>query len=455
MDDNALAWCRRLVACRSVSNDGTRAIMEMCAREFLAPLGITAELLPSSNDREQVNLFAFIAGREAGSAPIVLNTHLDTVPPGDYSLWTECSGDPFNPTLKAGRIYGLGAADTKLDFAAKVLALAAGRPRRDVCLIATFGEERGLLGAREMAASGRLPRGALAYIGEASHLQVITAHKGLMAFELVVGFEPVHFRTQPLSRAVFSGRAAHSSTPRLGKNAIRDALEKWAANPAVPVLAINGGDAVNKVPARCELIIGGATPGFEGAAIEPLETTVSYRIPQDAMTAVARFVARLEQFADDNGPVEPDYAAPTLTCNAGVISSGEVSITLEFEMRPPPTLALQTVREGLSDMIERFKADFSGLTFIITEKRANPGFRSRLDGPTVELAMAALAKSGLPLDHGVKAGCTEAGVYADAGLEPIVFGPGPSTGVIHAPNEHNFVADVDGAIRFYTELLQL
>jgi acetylornithine deacetylase/succinyl-diaminopimelate desuccinylase-like protein len=59
----------------------------------------------------------------------------------------------------------------------------------------------------------------------------------------------------------------------------------------------------------------------------------------------------------------------------------------------------------------------------------------------------------LELRTNVKAGCSEAGIYAAAGLKPVVFGPGPSTGVIHAPNEYNLLSEVDEAARFYRELL--
>src|SRR5207253_6685786 len=98
----------------------------------------------------------------------------------------------FNPVIKDDRMYGLGTADTKLDLAAKITALAqAGKPRRDVYLVGTFGEEHGLIGAKEVAAAGMLPRGALAFVGEPSHLHVITAHKGLMAFEMAARFAPL------------------------------------------------------------------------------------------------------------------------------------------------------------------------------------------------------------------------------------------------------------------------
>ena len=113
MDEHTLAWCKRLIGCRSVTGEGTRAIAELCARELLIPHGIEPRLIPSVREGAgQVNLVAMVKGRAADRAPLVFNTHLDTVPPGAAELWTECGGDPFAATVKAGRIYGLGAADT-------------------------------------------------------------------------------------------------------------------------------------------------------------------------------------------------------------------------------------------------------------------------------------------------------------------------------------------------------
>ena len=456
MDDHVLSWCRRLVGCRSVTGEGTRDIVEMCARDLLQPIGIEARLIPSADEGpNQVNLLAIIKGTGNGGAPLVLNTHLDTVPPGDLALWTECAGDPFAATIKDGRIYGLGAADTKLDFIAKVAALASTPPRRDVYLVATFGEEHGLIGAKEIAAAGLLPKGALAFIGEASRCQVITAHKGLMVFRLTIRFTPHRADPSgPARRIVFTGRAAHSSTPALGVNAIRAALDAIATHSGIQVAAIAGGDAVNKVPARCEVIAAGDEADAIAQSIEPVPAP-GVTLPAVAMGAILRFIGALQEFADSAGGPEPDYAAPTLTCNPGVIRSDIDSITLEFELRPPPALALDMVREGVTRIVEEIAALFTEVRLDLTERRANPGFRIALDSETVEIAMGALARAGLPLEISVKAGCTEAGVYAAAGLKPIVFGPGPSTGVIHAPNEYNFFEDIDGAIRFYTELMRL
>jgi acetylornithine deacetylase/succinyl-diaminopimelate desuccinylase-like protein len=451
-------WCRRLIACRSLTREGTRQIAELCAGDLLAPVGIEARLIPSPAEGDsQVNLVAAVRGEDPSLAPILLNTHLDTVPPGDNALWTKCGGDPFNATIDGDRIYGLGAADTKLDFVAKAAALAeVGRPRRNVWLVATFGEEHGLIGAKEIVAAGIVPRGALAFVGEPSMAEVVTAHKGIVFFHLELRFEPLALR-QPVAarRAIFLGRSAHSSTPALGNNAILTALGAIADYPRPLVALISGGDAVNKVAARCELTVTGDVPELTAAAqIEPAAHPAQHVIPRAAIAALTAFISHLSDFANRNGPPEQGYASPTLTWNPGVIRSTDNSITLEFELRPPPSMSIDTVRAGVNQAAGTIAWLGEGVTVDLVERRANPGFRSPESSATVTLATAALAAAALPIKTAVKTGCTEAGIYAAAGLEPVVFGPGQSAGVIHAPNEYNLISQVEGATRFYRAILR-
>ena len=462
MDPALLEWCRRLVACRSVTAEGTRQIAQLCASEMLAPAGIAARLIPSTREgAEQVNLVAAIRGRDSSLKPVVLNTHLDTVPPGTPELWTACGGDPFAARVDGDRIYGLGAADTKLDFVAKVFALTAiGTPRRDVHLIGSFGEEHGLTGAKEIVEAAILPAGAMTFVGEPSRLEVITAHKGLMVFELRLGFTPLRIdEPMQVRRLTFAGKAAHSSTPALGINAIEIALEAMAINLKLNLAAISGGTAVNVVPARCDVVVAtdAALDVPIGGAIEAatFEGRIAEIIPLEVVTTMLRFISALRKYADTGGGDVPGYAAPTLTCNPGVIRSASGSMTLEFELRPPPGLALDDVRTGVARVVEEISRTAAGVSVALGEKRANPGFRAAAASETVEIAMGALASAGLELNSGVKAGCTEAGIYAAAGLEPVVIGPGPSTGVIHAPNEYNFLSDVEAAVRFYRALLDM
>lgn len=459
MEAALLQLCKRLISTPSVTTQGTRQIAELCAGEILSPAGISARIVASSGEgMQQVNLVAKIEGKDPGAVPLVLNTHLDTVPQGEPSLWTACAGDPFLPVLEGDRIYGLGAADTKLDFAAKMTALlGVRRPRRSVWLVGTFGEERGLLGAKELIASGALPRPALAFVGEPSGLELITAHKGLVVFTLTVRFTPPPLaNASRATRAIFIGRASHSSTPALGRSAIRDALLVLAAHPELRVLRIDGGDAVNRVPERCEVEIAGEAPhALAGAArVETLPGSAHQPIPAAVIAILARFLQELQTFADRSGPTQSDYASPTLTCNAGVLRSLGNVLELEFELRPPPGMALEAVTDGVALLVSDAAQAAPEIELKLNERRRNPAFRSADGSAAVECAIAAMATSGLACHTGVKTGCTEAGVYAAAGLDPVVIGPGPSTGVIHAPNEYNLLPQVEAAAAFYRNLLQ-
>lgn len=461
--------CRRLIATPSVTTEGTRAVAELCAREILGPAGIDAQTVASPrHGPSQVNLRAQVPGADPSLPPLVLSTHLDTVSPGDPALWTECGGDPFNPTAAGDRLYGLGAADVKPDFLVKAMALAATpTPRRTVYLIGTFGEERGLLGAKELADSGTLPPGGLAFVGEPSGLAVISSHKGLAVFDLAIGFEPVreHAPLAPARLAVI-GRAAHSSTPHLGDNAIVRALERLVQCPGAGVVSIRGGDAVNKVPARCEVTLAGAVAAqkFLSAVKNAIavEMSPSDRVAEDGtlippatLALLAQFVRELDGFAANAGPPEPDYAPPTLTCNPAVLRSEAGGLRLQFELRLPPRLALGELRQGLYQLADTFadSALRSGFRWSLHEERANPAFRANVEGAALAAAMEALGRCGLPRRTAIKMGCTEAGVYAAAGLDPVVFGPGPSIGVIHAPNEYAVISELAAALNFYRELL--
>ena len=77
-----------------------------------------------------------------------------------------------------------------------------------------------------------------------------------MVFELRLGFTPLRIdEPMQVRRLTFAGKAAHSSTPALGINAIEIALEAMAINLKLNLAAISGGTAVNVVPARCDVVV--------------------------------------------------------------------------------------------------------------------------------------------------------------------------------------------------------
>lgn len=228
------------------------AVCELLAG-WLEALGFDVRLLPVPDRAGKVNLIATL-GRGPGG--LVLSGHADTVP-WDEGRW---SVDPFRATERDGRLYGLGSADMKSFFAIALDAIRDVSPRElraPLIVLATADEESSMSGARALVAAGE-PRARYALIGEPTALEPVYAHKGILMESLRV-----------------RGRAAHSSDPSLGRNAIDGmhkviaALMRWRdtiarryrdARFAVPVPTLNfgalrGGDNPNRVCALCELLL--------------------------------------------------------------------------------------------------------------------------------------------------------------------------------------------------------
>jgi len=145
------------------------------------------------------NVIGLLRGAGAG-ASVMLNTHLDHVSPGDYSLWTS---DPFSGEIRDGCIYGRGAVDIKGPTACQVYAAAllreAGlRPAGDLYVVCAVLEERGGLGSQHLARELKTDR---AVVGEPSNNTLRRGHRGRVGLVVEV-----------------RGRAAHASTPARALN---------------------------------------------------------------------------------------------------------------------------------------------------------------------------------------------------------------------------------------------
>ena len=137
-----------------------------------------------------------------GEPGLVLQGHVDVVPPGDLARW---SGEPFGPRVDADRVHGRGTVDMKGGVVANIAALRAVQQAgielaRPVALHMVVGEEDGGLGA--FATLRRGHRGAACVITEPTSGTVVTAAAGALTFELTV-----------------PGRATHASTAYAGVSA--------------------------------------------------------------------------------------------------------------------------------------------------------------------------------------------------------------------------------------------
>jgi len=156
-----------------------------------------------------------VVGATAGEGvpALLLQGHLDVVPPGDPETWQ--GADPFSAAVRDGALHGRGACDMKAGVAAnlavvRTLRAAGVQLERPLAVHCVIGEEDGGLGA--FATLRRGHRGEAAVITEPTGARIVTATAGALTFRIEVG-----------------GRSAHGSMRREGVSAFEAFLPIYEA----------------------------------------------------------------------------------------------------------------------------------------------------------------------------------------------------------------------------------
>lgn len=305
--------------------------------------------------RGRPNVFGHLKGHGKDQT-LMLAGHMDTARTDGYS-------DAYLVKSEDGKIFGRGSCDMKAALAAylevvRILREAKVKLKGGLIVGGLIDEEYGMLGSKDVGMNG--PRANRGIIGEPSDLTVCPANKG---------------RVSLLIRAF--GKAAHSSVPEQGDNAILRMVKVLQAlstyntdllkrdphplcgqgrfSPGV----IRAGVQVNTVPDRCDLEVDCRTlPGetqeevyeelrerleplvkedssFKYGLTEPTWLIPANEVPSDdfvvrllleAYERVVRKPAQVHCFM--GGTDAPHMGFPTVICGPGSI--GQAHTTQEF-----------------------------------------------------------------------------------------------------------------------------
>jgi succinyl-diaminopimelate desuccinylase len=232
----------------------------------------------------------------------VFHGHLDVVP-----------GRPeqFEPRVEGDRLIGRGAYDMKGGLAAMMCALKdiEAHERVRVRLVCVPDEESEELDERSTDAvvNGGLT-GDFAITGEPTDMHIGVAAKGVLAMRIEV-----------------HGRAAHSSTPWLGDNAVLKAIDAFRAiqslpfsrestelfdRPSINLGRIEGGKALNMVPDECTMAVDvrylpGQDPGeilAQVRTIDGMEITRTFIHPPVTVSRTNTYVRALRDAVARSAP---------------------------------------------------------------------------------------------------------------------------------------------------------
>lgn len=339
-------------------------------RRFFEQRGIEVweqEVFPGRN-----NVIARIPGRDS-TRRIVFEAHLDTVSIKGMTI------DPFDPVVRDGKMHGRGSVDDKAGLAAMMHAVA------------------------DIHASGELPPCevwmAAVVDEEYSFRGVVKLCEGLQAAAAVVA-EPTEFRCVIASKGVLrwriktKGKAAHSSKPHLGVNAI---------------------------------------------------------------TAMARVVLALNEDHARMQPAAHPLLGPG-TCNVGVIHGGvQVNFVpdeavIEIDRRLLPGEEVPQVLEHYQALLDALMKQHPDVVAEMeTPMLQDWAFQTDAAAPLVQLARTLLGEMGRNDEVcGVPFG-SDASKFSRMGIPTILFGPG-SIDQAHAAVEYVECAEVEKALAFYTEI---
>lgn len=240
-DAEILELHRSLIEIPSISHD--EAVIVSYLADFLRSRTLPVEVMGNN----------VLAGNLKTPA-IMLNSHLDTVPPTDS--WTH---EPFAATLENGKVFGLGSNDALASVVAMTAATiraAAMNPEATPLLTLVADEETGGQGTElvlpELEKRGVRVKGVV--VGEPTELNIAMAQRGMLVLRLRAGGDVCHSANAHALGAtnaitILSRDLVKVSTLELGPQ--DDLLGQTSCEPTL----VEAGGARNTLPEEATAIL--------------------------------------------------------------------------------------------------------------------------------------------------------------------------------------------------------
>ncbi len=381
----------RLIQLPSVNPPGYTVNIAGFIRDWLGGLGFSTEFREYAKDKPNV-----IARVGRGKPVLILNGHMDVVPPGDESRWTY---PPFSGKVVDGRVYGRGATDMKGGLAVIMTVFAELAPLIErqgsgtLIFSATADEETGGHPGVESLVKDGVLIGDAAIVAEPSgSSRYYIGEKGLCQVRLVA-----------------RGRPAHGSLPILGDNAILRLV---------------------RAVLRAEELINEFNRGI--------------KLPSELLDALRNSAETYLEASKSSGLnltlSDFERVVGTVSFNPGVVRGGsKINMVpdyaeLELDMRVPPGTSPGQV-------IDYLRSGLNGLADVEVLDASEPNYTSPGE------AIVRLVHEGIEKVLGVTpkpiivTGATDGRYLRARGVPTVVYGPG-ELALAHAYNEYVTIDDL-------------
>ncbi len=440
--------------------------------------------------KRQLNLIAKIGDPlvdRTTKRGLLLLTHLDTVSPGLKENWTYLPGGPLCSEVKNDVMYGLGAADAKIDFICKLHAACSFRDRKfkePLYLVGTCAKEIGMIGARYLIQSMAVnPRCVL--VGAPTDLQIIGNNNKFIELKLSIDFSPIERDARGFNRRInihSFGESALSGYPSFGRSAILQLLnflEETSKNGfEIRFNKIYGGDFFSKIPdyASSEFYlsskqfedfkrffqryvyrksannsfnieIGGV--GDAGVKFLPVEIQKCF---EDIGALMCETVNKGDRGSADR-PQE-NYIIQNESTSWTGIRQRLSGLDLYFDVRLFPQTNIDIWKNEIKEKVHNLGAKYPGLNMMSSFETIHPHVSTKEDSWFLSLCRKEIEKSGVKQKSILSSYGSEAAHFYKAGYDVLSFGPGQAEGASSSPNEGCCIEQIEKAVQFYKGVIE-
>lgn len=235
-------------------SDFPNATEEACCRyitDILTQEGLHPRMVEAANGRP--NIYATLNGTEDGPT-FLFNGHLDVVP-ADEASWTY---SPFEPVIENGRVFGRGAADMKAGVASCIHAALflkrSGAPFKGrIVLFFNVDEEATNLGMKQFLSEQI--EADFAIIAEPTENAIHLGHRGNARYVIRTRGTPEHIAWATEPDNAIEKMADLVAALRVYRQSLLEKRHDFLGTASAGVTLINGGEAGNIVPGRCQITV--------------------------------------------------------------------------------------------------------------------------------------------------------------------------------------------------------
>lgn len=274
MSESPADLLARLLQHRTTNPGGDEPGLCRALATMLAERGaddVAVELVPRPDG---TGTGAYVYAR-FGAPSVLLNAHIDTVPINRG--WTR---DPFGGQSQGGKVYGLGAADTKGAVAAALCALERERPDH-LAILFSGDEEDGGSCMRAFLASPRAAGIERALVAEPTSRRAVVRHRGVAAARAEVTCVGGHSsRVDAMPKPMVALARLAVELDQLGRRWL-DRGPPGMTGLCMNVAGFEGGVAFNVVPDRAAMTFSYRPP--PGCEREELDRELTQAVARAAL----------------------------------------------------------------------------------------------------------------------------------------------------------------------------